>query len=373
MKNRLILIILNSLISLLLISCDTHLPGQTVSVGDMRRDAWKLEKEGRRDTCVNLLLKARVEALNEDNKLLADSIKQDINRIAKSDVPVGGDLETDMHKADMFYQKATATNQLMDSALFYNKKLVDSDNIFAQRRGHLGLLKIYLYLGNNGAACDELALYEMCSRLVEQSDKEKIAQGVFDHYNSKRNLAYNKDLNGIFNWMFLALGLLFILLIAAGYISWLIIRNKDQREQLLQMRIQRMRQLQHDYEKKDKEIIAREQRNIESSDIYQTIKQRLNSPGEVGCLSAEEWRSVGEAIRRIYPDFDVTLTSLCKMSKHEFHVCQLLKMNIAPSAIGELTAHSKEAITSTRRRLYTKVFGRKGTPKEWDDLIKSIS
>ena len=34
--------------------------------------------------------------------------------------------------------------------------------------------------------------------------------------------------------------------------------------------------------------------------------------------------------------------------------------------------HSKEAITSNRRRLYEKVFGKKGTPKDWDSFILSL-
>ncbi len=37
--------------------------------------------------------------------------------------------------------------------------------------------------------------------------------------------------------------------------------------------------------------------------------------------------------------------------------------------IAILTAHSKEAITSTRRRLYKKITGKSGTPEQLDKLI----
>ena len=50
----------------------------------------------------------------------------------------------------------------------------------------------------------------------------------------------------------------------------------------------------------------------------------------------------------------------------------LLSNNISPIDIAKLTMHSKEAITSNRRRLYEKVFGKKGTPKDWDSFILSL-
>lgn len=357
----------------LMISCDDHLPGQVVSVREMRRQAWKLEKQGRQDTCLSLLLKARVTALKEENRVLADSIKEDINLIAKSELPKGSQLEKEAMKADSFYLLANKNNDFIDSSIIYNRRLISSDNLFAQRKGHLGLLKIDLYLGDEIAANDELALYEMANKLVEKSNKEKIAKGVFDHYNSRRNKAHNEELLGMFDTFFVVLALLFGLLIAVGVISYMVINNKEQREQLLWMRIERMKQLQQEYAHKDKRVLEEEQSDIESSEIYQKIKLKLNSPMESGCLSSMEWEKIGDILREVYPTFDTNLAMLCKLSEHEYHVCQLLKMNIAPSAIGELTAHSKEAITSTRRRLYEKAFGQKGSPKDWDDVIKSIS
>ena len=45
---------------------------------------------------------------------------------------------------------------------------------------------------------------------------------------------------------------------------------------------------------------------------------------------------------------------------------------IEPTEIAKLTLHSKESVASTRRRLYEKVFGSKGSPKDWDSVIYSI-
>jgi hypothetical protein len=43
-----------------------------------------------------------------------------------------------------------------------------------------------------------------------------------------------------------------------------------------------------------------------------------------------------------------------------------------PSDIARITIRSDEAITSTRRRLYERAFGRKGKPSDWDEVIKML-
>jgi len=53
-------------------------------------------------------------------------------------------------------------------------------------------------------------------------------------------------------------------------------------------------------------------------------------------------------------------------------VSLLIKVRIQPKDIALLTAHSKESVASTRSRLYSKVFGMKGSSKDWDDFILSL-
>jgi len=66
------------------------------------------------------------------------------------------------------------------------------------------------------------------------------------------------------------------------------------------------------------------------------------------------------------------LYSLYKMTSQEYHVSLLIKVRLQPKDIATLTAHSKESIASTRSRLYQKVFGKKGSTRDWDDFILSI-
>ena len=66
------------------------------------------------------------------------------------------------------------------------------------------------------------------------------------------------------------------------------------------------------------------------------------------------------------------LYSLYNMSDQDYRVSLLIKIRIQPKDIATLTTHSKESVASTRSRLYQKVFGKKGSTKDWDDFILSI-
>lgn len=60
------------------------------------------------------------------------------------------------------------------------------------------------------------------------------------------------------------------------------------------------------------------------------------------------------------------------MNEYEHRVSLLIKIGIQPSVIAELTAHSRESVSATRRRLFEKAFEKKGTPKDWDEFIMSL-
>ena len=85
--------------------------------------------------------------------------------------------------------------------------------------------------------------------------------------------------------------------------------------------------------------------------------------------SEEEWKSFQAMIDRNCDGFSHRLLSVYKLSTQELRVCLLLKAKFKPTEIAVLTVHSKEAITSTRRRLYKKMTGIDGTPEMLDELI----
>ena len=108
---------------------------------------------------------------------------------------------------------------------------------------------------------------------------------------------------------------------------------------------------------------------IISSDVYRRIQECLNTGKS---LNYQDWGELTQLLNSIYTGLTEKLYSLHPMSEQELHVSLLIKMHIQPKDIAMLTAHSKESIATTRSRLYSKVFGRKGSSKDWDDFILTL-
>lgn len=109
--------------------------------------------------------------------------------------------------------------------------------------------------------------------------------------------------------------------------------------------------------------------DIFSSDIYLKI-QRLIVEGKN--LSEDDWQQLAMLVDGIYTGFTEKLYSLYKLSVNDYRVCLLVKIHIQPKDIALLTSHSKESVSTTRSRLYQKVFGKKGSAKDWDDFLLSL-
>ena len=108
---------------------------------------------------------------------------------------------------------------------------------------------------------------------------------------------------------------------------------------------------------------------IFSSDVYHRIQESLNAGKR---LTYQDWGELTSLLNSIYTGFTEKLYSLYPMSEQELHVSLLIKIHLQPRDIASLTAHSKESVATTRSRLDSKVFGRKGSSKEWDDFIFSL-
>ena len=108
---------------------------------------------------------------------------------------------------------------------------------------------------------------------------------------------------------------------------------------------------------------------IFSSDVYQRIQACLNNGRS---MTHQDWTELTELVNGIYTGFTEKLYSLYRMSEQDYHVSLLIKVRIQPKDIALLTAHSKESVATTRSRLYSKVFGTKGSSKDWDDFILSL-
>lgn len=108
---------------------------------------------------------------------------------------------------------------------------------------------------------------------------------------------------------------------------------------------------------------------IFGSEVYQRIKTLLE---EGRSMKEEDWRELEQTVNSVYSNFTGRLYSLYKLTPQDYHVSLLVKVRLQPRDIALLTAHSKESVASTRSRLYQKVFGEKGSSKDWDDFILTL-
>ncbi len=162
---------------------------------------------------------------------------------------------------------------------------------------------------------------------------------------------------------------LFLLIICTVFyitLFILVIQNNRRKIQLLQSRLDNIHAMQ--------KMAVIEQREYDvntifSSPVYLRIKQYIN---EGQSMHNGDWKELAEVVNRVYSGFTEKLYSLYNMSDQDYYVSLLIKVRVAPKDIATLTAHSKESVASTRSRLYTKVFGKKGSTKDWDDFILSI-
>jgi len=162
---------------------------------------------------------------------------------------------------------------------------------------------------------------------------------------------------------------LFLLIICTVFyitLFILVLQNNRRKIQLLQSRLDNIHAMQ-------KMAVMEPRRQdvsmVFSSPVYLRIKEYLN---EGRSMNQGDWQELTEAVDSAYSGFSEKLFSLYHMSEQDYHVSLLIKVRIQPKDIATLTAHSKESVASTRSRLYRKVFGKKGSTKDWDDFVLSI-
>ena len=108
---------------------------------------------------------------------------------------------------------------------------------------------------------------------------------------------------------------------------------------------------------------------IFGSDVYLWMQNSLN---EGRMMDETDWQALSDLVNRVYSGFTEKLYELYNLSNQDYRVSLLIKVRVQPKDIAILTAHSKESVASTRSRLYSKVFGKKGSSKDWDEFILSI-
>ena len=159
--------------------------------------------------------------------------------------------------------------------------------------------------------------------------------------------------------VFLISCLLFLIIL-----FYLYYRKKKLQVQLQLEKIQRYQLQIKQYE----QDLADGLQRIKSSEIVCALGKMAITTG----VPHVEWDILYSLFCEHLPLFEKALRELVSLSETEWRVCMLLKLGFPPGQIAVLMNKSAEGISSIRRRLYTKVFQKKGKSADWDVFIASI-
>lgn len=231
------------------------------------------------------------------------------------------------------------------------------------------LLSLNLKRGNVAEAYDDLLHYEHFDDTVHKDDLSATLLKMRSVYDYRIREKRNEELK-IANehkklWIVSISTLLLLVLVS---LLWAI-NHYRQKQVILKFKVKKKDELIAHYLQKNKQEKETERQTIEQSNIYQIITVAIRQ-GEH--LTEDNWQKLDKTVNTVFPHFNARLAELCKMSQHDNHVCLLIKIGIQPKDIANLTDHSPESVSSTRRRLYQRAFGQKATPKDWDNVILSL-
>lgn len=334
------------------------------------------------------------------------------------------------HKADksgIFSVAAKYYHQLgtKDSAVYYYTQLLDFGTIYAKQAAHWGLAELAIDNNHEQDAIPHLRAYMQCVDSIRKiTDREAIRQmrSVYNYKLREKEIAHLKSKNEQTKLIIISLLSLCAILasITFAYIQYFKLKQLQ-----LTIRLKKIKRLKDKLYSRSVQFIEENKRKIEELEIMErkflevdqintTLKEQLNAQKELiiytnkqikldlnrreqsqavlfkseiylhiqrqlkindrskRMLSDEDWKELEKLVNSTYNGFKENLYDIYNLSLFEYRVCLLIKINIQPIDIGKLTEHSKESISSTRRRLYEKVFHIKGAPKDWDDFTYSL-
>ena len=199
---------------------------------------------------------------------------------------------------------------------------------------------------------------------IRSAVRNNIGSGEEDSSNFVFSISEKELMRMNRNMFFLSLSLVCMTLVLVVYVSRVIKKSKRIRQEL-----EHIEELNRLRPQPVVQAMRRVERDFFSSEYYLAFRTRLEK-GEA--LKDTELDELEQQIKPVYPDFANRLYKLYNMSRHEYHVCLLLKVNIPPALIASALCREVSSISSTRSRLYGKVFGKKGGSKEWDAFIGTL-
>ena len=251
-----------------------------------------------------------------------------------------------------------------DSTRYYCKLLLQNEETGLRQMGHKWLADLLLSEGQVEEAAKHLQQYELLTdTLMQETDTEALRRinALYDYSLREQENARLEQRNIIA----VAIIMVLILVLVAAILYF------SRRRMIYRMKVQQLEHLLADYRQRDEKDTERQNGILTDTPICRHIN-RLLSDSRQPSMTDEDWHILEDTFVKIQPTFLSRLQTFHKFSSHEMHICLLLRLGLQPAALAQLSAHSKQSISSTRSRLFEKVFGQKGTPAQWDEFIQSL-
>ena len=262
-----------------------------------------------------------------------------------------------------------------DSAYYYCRGLLNNKptsnpsggeggGLLHRQMAHKWLAELLMAEGHTQEAMMHLEQYELLTDSVQQEIDTEALRRTNALYDYSRRARQNARLQVRLAVAVAAVVALVALLLATAF--WY-----SRRRLYYRLRVQQLEQLLSDHRRRDEQTTERQQQILTQTPIYKRIVQLLSDTAPKP-LTDEDWHILADTIDKTHHDFTRHLNEFHRLTPQELRITLLIKAGIAPADIARLTSRSKQSVSSTRSRLFLKVFGRKGTPAEWDEFVATL-
>lgn len=261
---------------------------------------------------------------------------------------------------------------IIDSSLYYNKQLLKYGEIYARKSAYRWFTSYFMKQKEFDKLLKYNKLYESAIDTIENITATEAVARMNALYNyqirEKQNIQLKEKIEKKQRTIILLSIILFVIIISITY-TIMYVREKQRK---LKYKLQKYEQIIKEYKKKpqvEKETITNK---LDHTDVIIKLKRMLNSPVGITKLSDDDWHNLSVVVNTMHAGFDEKLQDLCKMSEQDYRLCLLLKVGVNPTDISKLLYKSKTGISSIRRKLYSRAFGKKGESAAWDEVIASL-
>ena len=279
----------------------------------------------------------------------------------------------------------------LDSAEHLFRKCISS----AVRRetvlsAYKGLMHLYKKLDNPDSVAKYAELARVTQDTVNIMKATQHLQQMHAMYNYDRHVEMAEKESAYFKALGTAVALILLLVIIymVGYI--LRLREKHKLEQsigelqnanhgLEAMNESQRKEARQIIDEKTKEIERLQREKAEYESKYNTERQPVlaDNPAVRNARAlAMNYKSMTAAdcarLKETFSDYMPLSQWEGQLSDSEYLVCLLVRTGFSPADIGILTQQSPSNISNIRKRLYLKMTGKDGSPKDFDKYIKSL-